>query len=393
MIGFAKRLAAETRDKGPRLLGTPRMVFRRWRRNPRKILLLKTWNDHLGDLILISGTLRHYRRLYVDCRLELACPDSYAGYFQHCPHLDAVVPLSCFGTTMEKYVKGAPTWSPWNSGRYDRVISLRRTPLEMDYGLIQSLRPAWTAGMTGDHLSLRAAEASKHEALLNCAAAVPWQDPPVHEFEIQLNLLKALGAEVRGPDDIWPECWTTAEDVAQAKTWLTGLAPGIPVLVWAPCGSWPIRDWNAEGYRQVFAALPECALVMVGTGRDAQFTAGMDWSGMSHIRRIDLVGKTSSNELAEVVRKADLVLSAETAVFHLAAMLRRPAICLAGGGHWGRFVPWGLPGRTRVLTRPLECFGCGWICRRPTVECIQGIGPGEVIRHAEELLRGQDGDE
>jgi ADP-heptose:LPS heptosyltransferase len=263
----------------------------------------------------------------------------------------------------------------------------------MDYDLIESLRPTWTAGMTGDHLSIWPAEASKCEALLNCAVSVSLQDPPVHEFEAQLHLLKALGAQAQDADDIWPECWTTAQDATKARTWISGTDKEKPLLVWAPCGSWPIRDWNTMGYQQVFAALPECTLVLVGTKRDAKFAAAMDWTGLGHIRRINLLGKTSINEVAAVVRQADLVLSAESAVFHLAAALRRPVICLAGGGHWGRFVPWGLPDRTRILTQKMQCFGCGWICTRPTVECIQGIAPEKVGRYAHELLAQERCDE
>lgn len=365
-----------------RTAGAVRVGLRRLRRARGRVLLLKAWNERLGDLVLMSGTLRHYRRLYADCRLELACADPCLEYFRHCPHLDAAVSLGRLGVAAQR--SGADVLR--NAGRYDRVISMRRTPNGRDYALLESLRPAWTTGITGDHLLINPAQAAECEARLDCPVPVPAGGPLLHELEVQMRLLKAVGADARSVDDLWPECWTADADAATAERWVSGLDRGKPVIVWAPCGSAPIRDWNVTGFHHVFKSLPECTMVLAGTERDAQFQAGVNWENLGHIRRLDLLGKTSINELVEVVRRSDLVISAEAACFHLAAALRKPAICLAGGGHWGRFVPWGMEDRTRVLTRKLDCFGCGWTCCRPTVECIQEIPPADVARAALELL-------
>ncbi|MGD9781171.1 MAG: glycosyltransferase family 9 protein [Kiritimatiellia bacterium] len=382
MATALQTVAAAVRNPARRLAGAGRRGLRRVLRRPRRVLLLKTWNDRLGDLVLASGTLRHYRRLFAGARLELACADPFAEYFRHCPHVDAVVPLGDFGTTRRRYAAA----SPRNAGRYDRVVLLRRTPNARDYALLDGFRPAWTAGMAGDRLLIDPAEAERHEARLDCAAQVFAQEPPVHELEMQARLLRAVGAEVRGIEDVWPECWTTAADRNRAAGWLSGAAPGRPVVVVAPCGSAPIRDWNAEGFRRLLAALPACTLAWMGTQRDAEWAASLAAAGPDSIRQVDLTGKTTINEAVEVVRRADLVVAAEAAVFHLAAALRRPALCLAGGGHWGRFVPWGKADRVRVLTNRLDCFGCNWTCIRPRVECLQGIDSAAAARAAAELL-------
>ena len=164
------------------------------------------------------------------------------------------------------------------------------------------------------------------------------------------------------------------------------MPPDRPARILAPCGSASIRDWNAAGYRQAIAALAPCTVVLVGTQRDRHFAAHLDWSGLPDVRVVDLIGRTGIAELVAVIRRADLVMGAESAAFHVAAALGKRAVCIAGGGHWGRFVPWGLAGRTRILTRHLDCFGCDWKCRRAAVECIQGVLPEEVVRHARELL-------
>jgi ADP-heptose:LPS heptosyltransferase len=381
MIGAGTAIARKILQESLHLAGGVRAQIRHWRKSPPRVLLLKTWNDRLGDLVLVTGTLRHYRQLYAGCRLELACPDLYVDLFRHSPHLDAVVPLSsCF-----QMVLGKRQPSAWNAGRYDRVVFLRRPPRTKDYRLLESFGPAWTAGMTGDRLLIDAALAAQHEARLDLAVPVPVQNPPVHELDMQLALLRAQGAEVKSIDELWPEFWTRPDDGKLPAEQLRGISRDHPVIVFSPCGNAAIRDWNPASFLRVFEALAPCTLVLAGTERDARFIEGMGLHGLGGVRVVDLVGKTSLNELVETIRRADLVLGTESGVFHVAAALRKPVVCIAGGGHWGRFVPWGLADRTRVLTNRLDCFGCGWKCIRPTVECIQDISVEQVVRAVREL--------
>lgn len=60
MIGMVRSAAGTVGAVGSRWLGASRAVLRRFRRDSPRVLLLKTWNDRLGDLVLMSGTLKHY---------------------------------------------------------------------------------------------------------------------------------------------------------------------------------------------------------------------------------------------------------------------------------------------------------------------------------------------
>lgn len=382
MIRGGIALAGKWVQAGQRLAGGVRTQVRRWRRKPQRVLLLKTWNDRLGDLILITGTLRHYRRLYVGCRLELACPDPYVELFQDCPHLDAVVPLS----TYFQSVMGKSRPSVLNAGRYDRVISLRRPPRLQDYQLVASFLPSWTAGITGDRLLIDVPTAARHEAQLDCAVPVSVRDTPEHELDMQVALLRAQGMVVQAIDELWPEFWTRSDDGRLLDAQMHSETSGHPIIVFSPCGNASIRDWNPSGFLQVFEALAPCTLVLTGKQRDAHFISGMDLHELQGVRLINLIGQTSINEMVETVRRADLVIGVESAIFHVAVAMRKPVVCIAGGGHWGRFAPWGIKDRTRVLTHRLGCFGCGWKCYRTAVECIQRVTAEEVIRNARDLL-------
>jgi len=69
---------------------------------------------------------------------------------------------------------------------------------------------------------------------------------------------------------------------------------------------------------------------------------------------------------------------------HIATALRKPVVGIVGGGHFGRFYPWGDPETSRVVNLPMDCYGCNWHCRYDRLRCIQDI-PAANAQH--ELLK------
>ena len=98
---------------------------------------------------------------------------------------------------------------------------------------------------------------------------------------------------------------------------------------------------------------------------------------------IDLTGETALAQLVDVIAGSALVVSNETGAIHIAAALRVPGVCVTGGGHYGRFVPYPASRlfdhvAPRVVHHPMPCFGCNWECpRRPApggcAPCVDGV--------------------
>jgi len=105
-------------------------------------------------------------------------------------------------------------------------------------------------------------------------------------------------------------------------------------------------------------------------------------------RVVNLAGKTSVREMIECLRRCDAILSQETAALHIATALHKPVLGIVGGGHYGRFYPWGDPEIARVVTKPLDCFGCNWACKYATMRCIQEISPSEASEGLKKCLSG-----
>lgn len=94
-------------------------------------------------------------------------------------------------------------------------------------------------------------------------------------------------------------------------------------------------------------------------------------------------GRTSLRELCSIITGARLVISNDTSAVHIAAAVGTPVVCILGGGHFGRFLPYRLESDT---DRPLpvtvftmmDCYGCSWAqCTfsslNNTARCISSV--------------------
>ncbi|MCX7979650.1 MAG: hypothetical protein N3A68_01215 [Bacteroidia bacterium] len=104
---------------------------------------------------------------------------------------------------------------------------------------------------------------------------------------------------------------------------------------------------------------------------------------------VNLCGQLSLLEAARKVGNAFVVVGPETGLVHIAATLGIPTLMIAGGGHWGQFVPYPAeaPFALKVLTHSLPCFGCGWHCgyafsTRKAVPCIENLSPQKAVEEA-----------
>tara|TARA_Y200000002_G_scaffold370675_1_gene366451 strand:+ start:140 stop:775 length:636 start_codon:yes stop_codon:yes gene_type:complete len=111
---------------------------------------------------------------------------------------------------------------------------------------------------------------------------------------------------------------------------------------------------------------------------------------------VNLAGETSLPEFIEVVRGASVLVGNETSSVHIAAAVETPSVCLLGGGHFGRFMPY--PASTpRMKPVPvydrMECYECNWNCTHPDEQkgeatpCVEAIRVEAVLKAVYEILK------
>lgn len=163
---------------------------------------------------------------------------------------------------------------------------------------------------------------------------------------------------------------------------------GEPYYVIVPGSGWVGRSWPIEKWAKLCQLISkESKMKGIVLGSKAEISLGSKISSANKMI-IDLVGKTSIKEMAEVISKANFIISNETSAIHLAIQLNIPSICILGGGHYGQFLP--MPAGIQIKTPPilvnhlLPCYGCNWECPyqySPTgsVKCISNIDVDEVF--------------
>ncbi len=111
---------------------------------------------------------------------------------------------------------------------------------------------------------------------------------------------------------------------------------------------------------------------------------------------LNWTGRTTLSELLVVFTTAKLLLANETSAVHLAEAVNLPTVCILGGGHFARFVPYtvedlGKHPLMRTAVHKMDCFGCNWRCiynvsaDKPQ-PCIEGIAVDDVRQMIREML-------
>lgn len=141
-----------------------------------------------------------------------------------------------------------------------------------------------------------------------------------------------------------------------------------PYYILFPGAGWVNRQWPVERFAELAVRLYEATgwkgVVCAGSGE-----AGLakELLELSTAPLENLAGKTTLVELAALVANATLLIGNETSAVHLAAAVSTPSLCILGGGHFGRFVPYApehetdRPAPVAVFFR-MPCYGCNWNC-------------------------------
>jgi len=159
------------------------------------------------------------------------------------------------------------------------------------------------------------------------------------------------------------------------------LPPGPPAIVLNFGSNEPGRRWPFDYYLELARRCLESGhrVVFVGAGQEA--FAKPRIAQLGHPNVIDTIGDLSLPELVDVLASAACVVSNDTGPGHLALGLGTPTVLIAGGGHFGCFVPYPeeiRPAGACFLAHEMECYHCLWRCPKrdssaDAFPCVAGV--------------------
>jgi len=353
----------------------------------RKVALVRL--DNIGDFVLWQDTLRGWRELYPPETHELTviAQQTWAALAE-VPEIDRVWPLDRDRLVRDMAYRRAQLKSVRQAG-FDTVVQVRpgRELLREDaLSRVSGAREriAWARPDGGASLLHRLLSERVYSRLVPLVPA-EWM-----ELERNAALVRALGANGFAADV--PRLSEDAECPRELAE--------QPFYVLFPGADRAERRWSPVRFAEIARRLhARTGWLGVVCGGPDDRERGQAIVQDAQVPMQDWTGRTSLGELAAILRRARVAVGNETGGAHLAASVETPYVCVTGGGHWGRFLPYPptLAARRRVplpVVFPMPCFGCDWKCIYPVAPdepapCVENVTVEAVWAQAQAVVLGE----
>ena len=350
-------------------------------------LVLLVRQDAIGDFVMWLDSAKEYRKLYPPgkYKIVLICNSLWSGFAKMLPYWDEVLPVN---------VKQFKTFSGYRWNILRQVQNLE--------GHI-AIQPTFSREFYHGDSLVRASKAFRKVSSVGDMSNRNWLKKTLADgwhTELIPASLKPLTEFERNAEFV--------SGILQKKYFLN--YPKIEVS-----DSWEIleckkkefyvlslgtdknyREWPINFYAEIAQRIHEkTGWHGLICGIDKEFNLGEQIQDNCDVPLENFAGRTSLTELAWLLSKSKILISNETGTAHIAAAVGTFTICISGGGHFGRFVPYPeLPGQTnylKVVYYKMPCYGCNWECVYPIKKgeptpCISNISIDAVWEKIKPLL-------
>jgi ADP-heptose:LPS heptosyltransferase len=221
---------------------------------------------------------------------------------------------------------------------------------------------------------------------------------PRHMSENILWMAKLLGCDVEpGKAALPPLPKSAAEAAPPASLKSSGRRRVVVNINTSDLGAslrlWPRPHWIA--LCEELLRDPAVELVFPGIARERPSVAALIAGIPGGAGRVfNVAGQTSILELIGLLREADLVVSVDSGVMHLAAWAGAPVVGLFGPETPALYAP--RTARARVLWSGLPCSPCCTVATEKHTrcrdnQCMKRIGPAQAVAACRAVLAGEAG--
>lgn len=330
-----------------------------------RILIIHT--AFIGDIVLSTPLIKKIKDTYPDSDITYVTTPSGEAILKNNPHLNNIIVYDKRGE--HKGISGV--WQLGKRLRYENfnmvitphrylrssILSwLSRSPIRKGYDLASG-SCLFTEKIKYDR--------TKHEVekLLSFVA-------PENKKRYEIELYPGEKEKMKG-DNLWKE----------------NLLEDKKVVVLAPGSKWFTKQWPVEYFNKLAESLKKLSnarLIVVG-GKD-EINLPLEKENI-----IDMRGKTSLLELADILSRADVVVTNDSSPIHIASAFKKPRIFALFGPTIEKFgfFPWSLNSKV-FQVNGLKCRPCGIhggkSCPEKHFKCMRDILPEEVFNEIKKYL-------
>jgi len=338
----------------------------------KRILVMKL--SALGDLILITPSLRLLRRRWPKAFIALLVDEPFYEVALTLPFVDEVL-VTHRSKTTGGFKRSLKILKTIKQARFDISIDFQNIPRTHLLSYLAGIpkRLGYERGLFGFLLTSRT---QGHKDALS---------PIQHQFRV----LRYLGLGVGHQDETLELNSSPKAKIAVDQLLGPESDRSLDVIFSLSAShKWPTKNWDLENYvtlgRQIQDSYKGIRFILIGTDREKKLAKKFQKS-LGDKDVVNLTGKTSINEMGEVIRRSRIVIAPDSAPLHMAAAFKRPAIGLFGPTRADRHAP---PNPKQTLfQKKVDCGPCySRECVTKTHECMKLITPNEVFLAVKQLL-------
>jgi ADP-heptose:LPS heptosyltransferase len=344
----------------------------------KKILWIRT--DSIGDNVLAMSMLPHLHLLYPDTEITVLCQEHIAELYEECPYVGNILKFN----RSEALIN--------NDYRSDVVRKLQAVNADLCLNTVFSREPLTdyfalscdaleSFAFDGDLANIPASDHEANNRRYTTIVTTQGENRP--ELERYHDFLKTLGANTT---QLTPQCWTSSKDSMATDEFFrkNGLRPD-KTIAFFPKAQYGIKLYDHYG-KALRDICQKEEYTIIGLGGMADFDCTQQHLDHIGVPFFNLCGRITLRESAELVRRCRLAVGADTGMAHIACAVGTLNVIIAGGGHFGRFLPYSH--LTTAVSLPLDCFGCNWSCRFGIPYCIKAISPEILTEAVRQTLGG-----
>jgi ADP-heptose:LPS heptosyltransferase len=316
----------------------------------KRVLILR--KDGLGDCIIFYPTLAAYREYYRDDEITLVFPKVFESLFPLLNSIDKII------------------W--FDANKFSGNLFYRRRFLldlhRKNYDVV--LYPVFTRETMGDFMVKIscAKETVGFDGKDNSIYGRLITPPKDMNLEIDRDRYFAEMVTNKKIDIAFPTIDIKKLPAERSKEIIQRYSlDEKPFVIVFPGAGKPYKIWQPDKFAAVIDYLIENNMTPVVCGDKKETTLAKDI--ISQVRSpdkvVDISGQTDLPTMAHLLARAKFYFGSDTSILHLATAIKTPTLCIMGGGHFGRFFPYGdLTCNKIVFDENMTCMNDDWACTK-----------------------------
>ncbi len=328
-----------------------------------KILIIK--QTSLGDVLHASGHIRTIKQAYPDSELFLLTTTTSSEMYRYSPWIDHLILFDRYRIKADWYHQ--PRWCVRHIMETLRQVREHRFDLAIDL-----------QGLGRSVFFLYFAYARRKFVKGRWWGLPGFRNRAIHALQEMDGVLSKAGISV---DDTSMELVTGEADKRKINALVRDInGAGKPMIVFSPYTRWISKDWPLTSYVQLAATRSDQVAVFTGMAeRHQEIETAILRQGSGNL--INLAGKLTLTEFAELVNQARLVVTGDSFPMHVASAKKTPVVALFGPTDERKVGP---PGEKNLIIRAPGCDRCEQpSCKR---HCLKRLEPQVVREGIDKLL-------